>query len=128
MKRTMPQTNDPETTLIMGFEGSANKLGIGIVRGNGEILANERKTYITPPGTGFLPNETAQHHRQHIIALARTVLEKAQVSPNELSALAYTMGPGMGGPLVSVGVVVRLLAQLWKLPIMNVNHCIGRML
>ena len=34
-------------------------------------------------------------------------------------------GPGMGAPLVSVAVVVRTLAQLWKKPIVAVNHCIG---
>lgn len=37
--------------IAIGFEGSANKLGIGIVK-NGEILANCRRTYITPPGEG----------------------------------------------------------------------------
>lgn len=35
----------------IGFEGSANKIGIGIVR-DGEIIANVRRTYITPPGEG----------------------------------------------------------------------------
>ena len=35
----------------IGFEGSANKLGIGIVR-DGEVLSNPRRTFITPPGEG----------------------------------------------------------------------------
>lgn len=39
--------------IAIGFEGSANKLGIGIVRDDGEILANPRVTYITPPGEGL---------------------------------------------------------------------------
>ena len=39
--------------IAIGFEGSANKLGIGIVR-NDEILSNVRHTYITPPGEGKL--------------------------------------------------------------------------
>lgn len=39
--------------IAIGFEGSANKLGIGIVK-DGEILANVRCTYITPPGEGML--------------------------------------------------------------------------
>lgn len=46
----------------MGIEGSANKVGIGtviydlgIVDVEGNILSNPRKTFITPPGTGFLP-------------------------------------------------------------------------
>jgi tRNA A37 threonylcarbamoyltransferase TsaD len=38
---------------IIGFEGSANKLGIGIVR-DGVVLSNPRCTYITPPGQGMV--------------------------------------------------------------------------
>lgn len=37
--------------VVIGFEGSANKIGIGIVR-DGEVLSNPRRTYITPPGQG----------------------------------------------------------------------------
>lgn len=37
--------------IAIGFEGSANKIGVGIVR-DGEVLANVRDTYITPPGSG----------------------------------------------------------------------------
>lgn len=53
----------------LGIEGSANKIGIGIIDENGEILSNVRKTYITPIGTGFVPKETADHHRQKILPL-----------------------------------------------------------
>ena len=49
--------------LVLGIEGSANKIGIGIVDQDGKIMSNPRKTYITPPGTGFVPKETADHHR-----------------------------------------------------------------
>ena len=40
--------------IAIGFEGSANKIGVGIIK-DGEVLANVRQTYVTPPGTGFLP-------------------------------------------------------------------------
>lgn len=38
-------------TIAIGFEGSANKIGIGIIE-DGKVLSNVRKTYITPPGQG----------------------------------------------------------------------------
>lgn len=38
--------------IALGFEGSANKLGVGIVK-DGKVLSNCRKTYITPPGEGI---------------------------------------------------------------------------
>ena len=109
----------------MGFEGSANKIGIGIVTSEGKILANPRKTFITPPGTGFLPRETAVHHQQVIVPLVEECLKKANMKPEDIDVLAYTKGPGMGAPLVSTAVVVRTLAQLWNKPIVPVNHCVG---
>ena len=39
-------------TIAIGFEGSANKLGIGIIK-DGVVLSNTRTTYITPPGEGI---------------------------------------------------------------------------
>ncbi|XP_073974484.1 probable tRNA N6-adenosine threonylcarbamoyltransferase Tcs3 isoform X1 [Rhodnius prolixus] len=108
----------------LGFEGSANKLGIGVVR-DGEVLSNCRRTYITPPGEGFLPKETAQHHRDNILILLKEAFQKAGVTPFDIDVVCYTKGPGMGAPLVSVAVVARTLAQLWNKPIVGVNHCIG---
>ena len=37
--------------ISIGFEGSANKIGIGIIK-DGVVLANPRRTYVTPPGSG----------------------------------------------------------------------------
>jgi N6-L-threonylcarbamoyladenine synthase len=114
-----------EGWVIIGFEGSANKLGIGVVTEDGTILSNPRHTYITPPGTGFLPRHTARHHQQYILQILKQAMNEAKVTPKDVMALAYTKGPGMGGPLRSVAVVVRILAQLWKKPIIAVNHCVA---
>ncbi|KAJ8919658.1 hypothetical protein NQ315_006185 [Exocentrus adspersus] len=108
----------------IGFEGSANKLGIGVIR-DGKVLANCRTTYITPPGEGFLPKETAQHHRQKVLSVLKQCLEEAGVSPSEIDVVCYTKGPGMGAPLSTVAVVAKTVAQLWNKPILGVNHCIG---
>ena len=110
--------------ISLGLEGSANKLGVGIMRG-GEVLANLRHTYITPPGTGFLPGDTARHHRQHINGLLGEALKVARVTMADVACICYTMGPGMGSPLNSVAAVARTLALLWGKPLVPVNHCIG---
>ncbi|VDD81548.1 unnamed protein product [Mesocestoides corti] len=110
--------------LILGMEGSANKLGIGVIR-DGDVLSNPRVTYVTPPGHGFRPTETAIHHRAHIVKLVRKALDEAGVKPEDLDAIAYTKGPGMGGPLRVVSIVARVLAQLWNKPLIGVNHCVA---
>ncbi|KAK9881496.1 hypothetical protein WA026_016379 [Henosepilachna vigintioctopunctata] len=110
--------------IAIGFEGSANKLGVGIIKDN-EILSNCRKTYISPPGEGFMPKETAIHHRQNILAVLKQALDEANIKPNEIDVVCYTKGPGMGAPLACVSVVARTVAQIWNKPLLGVNHCIG---
>ena len=42
-----------------------------------------------------------------------------------LSAICFTKGPGMGGPLQSCAVAARTLSLLWNIPLLAVNHCVG---
>lgn len=115
--------------IAIGFEGSANKLGVGIIRHEGDqvdILANVRDTYITPPGQGFLPRDTAQHHRDCILDVTQKALKQANISTQDIDVICYTKGPGMGAPLLSVALVARTLSLLWNKPLVGVNHCVGR--
>ncbi|EKX49692.1 hypothetical protein GUITHDRAFT_157393 [Guillardia theta CCMP2712] len=111
--------------LALGLEGSANKLGVGVVREDGTILSNVRHTFVTPPGTGFLPKETAEHHRKYVVQLVQQAIREASIKPDELDCICYTKGPGMGGPLRVCAVVARMLAQMWKKPLVGVNHCVA---
>ncbi|KAD3641318.1 hypothetical protein E3N88_30542 [Mikania micrantha] len=119
------ETVQMKRMIALGFEGSANKIGVGVVTLDGTILSNPRHTYITPPGQGFLPRETAHHHLQHVLPLIKEALETAQITLKDVNCLCYTKGPGMGAPLQVSAVVVRVLSQLWKIPIVGVNHCVA---
>ncbi|KAI1284604.1 peptidase M22, glycoprotease [Xylaria sp. FL0933] len=120
----------PAQPVALGCEGSANKLGIGIiahdpVTSKSSILANIRHTFNSPPGTGFLPKDTAKHHRAFFVQIARSALRAAGVSPAQLACICYTKGPGMGAPLQSVAIAARTLSLLWDKPLVGVNHCVG---
>ena len=110
----LPQQQGPNSfrpnrngdTIVLGIEGSANKIGVGILKYSPmertyHILANPRKTFVAPTGEGFLPRETALHHQNHIVALVRVALMEAfpqeqQKQQHELlSAICFTKGPGM---------------------------------
>ncbi|KAM0285134.1 hypothetical protein ACHAQH_001562 [Verticillium albo-atrum] len=125
MSRKFPQGGH----LALGCEGSANKLGLGVIHhspsGEATILSNVRHTFVSPPGTGFLPKDTAAHHRAHFVPLALRALADAGVRPADLACVCFTQGPGMGAPLSSVAVAARTLALLWDLPLVGVNHCVG---
>ncbi|SPJ87298.1 Probable tRNA threonylcarbamoyladenosine biosynthesis protein KAE1 [Fusarium torulosum] len=114
--------------IALGCEGSANKLGIGVILHTPtetKILSNLRDTFVSPPGTGFLPKDTAAHHRAHFVRLAREALAEARITPADVDCICYTKGPGMGAPLNSVAVAARALSLLWDRPLVGVNHCVG---
>ena len=111
--------------ISLGIEGSANKIGVGIVTEDGTILANPRKTYVTPPGTGFLPKETAEHHRKEVFGLIHEALKMANLTLKDIDVLCYTKGPGMAQPLSVGAIIIRTLSQIYDKPIVGVNHCIG---
>eukprot|EP00040_Diaphanoeca_grandis_P024436 m.134287 g.134287 ORF g.134287 m.134287 type:complete len:336 (-) comp29731_c1_seq1:87-1094(-) len=111
-------------TIAIGFEGSANKVGVGIID-DGKVLSNVRETFVTPPGTGFLPRDTANHHRGVILDILRRAMEEAKITPEQVDCVCFTKGPGMGAPLNVLAVVARTISQLWNKPLVAVNHCIG---
>jgi N6-L-threonylcarbamoyladenine synthase len=126
MDLPIPYSGTP--IIALGIEGSANKIGVGVARYDGAsftLLANPRKTYVTRPGQGFLPRETAWHHQRHVAALVRAALVEAGVGPSDVGVVCYTRGPGMGAPLQSCAVCARALSLLWRVPLVGVNHCIG---
>ncbi|KAH8174119.1 glycoprotease family protein [Sarocladium implicatum] len=138
--------------IALGCEGSANKLGIGLIRHtptSTTILSNLRDTFVSPPGTGFLPKDTAAHHRAAFVSLALKALAAASEHPDlvaesedgqadgkkrrttlsikDIDCICFTQGPGMGGPLSSVAVAARAIALLWDKPLVGVNHCVGHL-
>ncbi|KAL9652660.1 hypothetical protein ABK040_003963 [Willaertia magna] len=126
MLQTTSKVSEIKKPLIaIGLEGSANKIAVGIVSITGDILSNVRKTYITPPGTGFLPRETAIHHKENIHQLIDKALSDAKLTKDDIDCICYTKGPGMGACLHVVAIVARTISLLWKKPLVPVNHCIG---
>ena len=111
--------------IALGIEGSANKISVGIVTSEGEILANPRKTFITPPGVGFRPKEAGEHHRSKVLELLKSALEASKIKLEDVDLFCYTKGPGMAQPLSVGALVIRTLSQLYKKPLIGVNHCVG---
>lgn len=80
--------NHENKTVVLGIEGSANKVGVGVLCYDPETdtyqtLSNPRKTYVSPVGCGFLPKETSWHHQAHVVALVRAALDEAYPDDTE---------------------------------------------
>lgn len=80
----------------LGLEGSANKLGCGVVEhaqdGSVRILSNIRHTYITPPGEGFQPGDTARHHKDWIMRVVGEAVRQSGKTIEEMDCICYTKG------------------------------------
>lgn len=120
--------------IAIGLEGSANKLAVGIIKhfpgqlsfeNRAVVLANIRDTYNAPPGEGFLPRDTARHHRNWVVRLVKQALMEAKVGSKDLDCICFTQGPGMGAPLNTVSVAARCISVMWNIPLVGVNHCVG---
>ncbi|KAF9270339.1 O-sialoglycoprotein endopeptidase [Marasmius fiardii PR-910] len=129
LRKSSPLKNPDRPYLALGLEGSANKLGAGIIKhtedGSSSVLSNIRHTYITPPGEGFQPKDTAIHHREWAMKVIEDCLAQAGVSMHDIDCICFTKGPGMGAPLQSVALVARTISLLFNKPLVGVNHCVG---
>jgi len=91
-----PNIDSEQPVFALGLEGSANKLGAGVIKhapdGSSTVLSNVRHTYITPPGEGFQPRDTALHHREWAFKVIKESLSSANVSMSDLDCICYTKG------------------------------------
>jgi universal protein Kae1 len=109
---------------ILGIESTAHTASVGIVSDSAEILAIASDMY-QPPSGGIHPREAANHHVDHLPGLVERALDRAGVGPNDLEAIAFAQGPGLGPCLRAGATVARTLSLVWDLPLVPVNHCVA---
>jgi glycoprotease/Kae1 family metallohydrolase len=105
---------------VLAIESSAHTLGVGIVE-DGKVLANEKDMYkITDKG--MIPVKVAEFHGKNVLNVIRKALKSASLKMDEIDAIGYTRGPGIG-PCLRVGeLAAATLAKKYHLPIYPVNH------
>ncbi len=108
----------------LGIESSADDFGVGIATFGGEILANKSDSYIPTEG-GIHPREAARHHAEVADQVLTNALTTAGIKPKELSAIAFSQGPGLGPSLRTGATVARALASYLNIPLVGVNHSVA---
>jgi len=110
--------------IVLGLEGTAHTLGVGIIDGDFQVLADIRDTY-KPESGGIHPRDASQHMSQMMgDALARGLAE-AGLDMADIDAVTFSQGPGLGPCLRTVGTAARALALYHKKPLIGVNHCVA---
>jgi N6-L-threonylcarbamoyladenine synthase/protein kinase Bud32 len=109
---------------VLGIESTAHTLGLGIVDREGQILADAKAVY-SPKAGGIHPREAAEHHQAQVLNVIHDVFAQANLSFNQLEAIAFSQGPGLPPALRVGAVMARTLATSLKIPLLGVNHCVA---
>ncbi|MFT6964277.1 MAG: N6-L-threonylcarbamoyladenine synthase [Flammeovirgaceae bacterium] len=107
---------------ILAIESSCDETSASIIK-DGKVLNNIVATQaIHEEFGGVVPELASREHQKNIIPIVETALKEAGVSKLELSAIAFTRGPGLLGALL-VGVsFAKGLAMSLGIPMIEVNH------
>ncbi len=110
---------------VLGIESTAHTFGVGIATDDGRILANVNDTYVPPPGTGMHPREVAEHHVNVAGRVLRKAIEISNISIDDIDAIAFSQGPGLGPALRVGATIARALAVRYSKPLVPVHHGIA---
>ncbi len=105
--------------IVLGIESTAHTFGVGVFK-DGEIVLNLKDMYKPPKGWGIDPKKAKEHHEK----VADELISKA-LKIGKPDLVAWSAGPGLP-PCLLVGKEKAIeLAKKFKVPIVNVNHCIA---
>lgn len=114
--------------IILGIESSCDDTSAAVIR-NGILLSNVTASQAVHESYGgVVPELASRAHQQNIVPVADQALKRAGVEREQVSAIAFTRGPGlMGSLLVGVSFAKGLAASL-GIPMIDVNHLHGHIL
>lgn len=112
----------PMQSVILAIESSCDETSASVVR-NGKVLNNIIASQaIHRKYGGVVPELASRVHQQNIVMVVQEALTKSSIKPEELSAIAFTRGPGLMGALL-VGVsFAKGMALGLNIPLIDVNH------
>ncbi|WP_298533784.1 tRNA (adenosine(37)-N6)-threonylcarbamoyltransferase complex transferase subunit TsaD [uncultured Algibacter sp.] len=107
---------------ILGIESSCDDTAASVIH-NGRILSNVVASQkIHEEYGGVVPELASRAHQQNIVPVVSQALKQAGVDKSELSAVAFTRGPGLMGSLLVGTSFAKSLAFGLNIPLIDVNH------
>lgn len=116
------------STIILGIESSCDDTSAAVIK-DGYLLSNVVSSQAVHEAYGgVVPELASRAHQQNIVPVVHEALKRAGVTKEELSAVAFTRGPGLMGSLL-VGVsFAKGFARSLNIPMIDVNHLTGLVL
>lgn len=107
---------------ILGIESSCDDTAASVIC-NGKILSNVVASQkIHNDYGGIVPELASRAHQQNIVPVVHQALEKANISKEQLNAIAFTRGPGLMGSLLVGTSFAKSLAYGLNISLIDVNH------
>ena len=114
--------NQQKPLIILGIESSCDETSASVCV-NGEILSNITATQaIHEQYGGVIPEVASRIHQQNIIPVVDAALAKAKIRKNDITAVAFTQGPGLMGALLVGTSFAKAFALALGVPLIGINH------
>ncbi|MEK5176339.1 MULTISPECIES: tRNA (adenosine(37)-N6)-threonylcarbamoyltransferase complex transferase subunit TsaD [Heyndrickxia] len=113
--------------IILGIETSCDETAAAVVKNGREIVSNVIASQIESHKRfgGVVPELASRHHVEQITLVIEEALKKAELSFEDIDAIAVTEGPGLVGALL-VGVnAAKAIAFSRNIPLVGVHHIAG---
>ena len=113
---------------ILGIESSCDDTSAAVLR-NGILLSNVTASQAVHEAYGgVVPELASRAHQQNIVPVVDQAIKRAGITKEQLSAVAFTRGPGLMGSLL-VGVsFAKGFARSLQIPLIDVNHLQGHVM
>lgn len=113
---------------ILGIESSCDDTSAAVLR-NGVLLSNVTASQsVHEAYGGVVPELASRAHQQNIVPVVDQAIKRASITKEQLSAVAFTRGPGLMGSLL-VGVsFAKGFARALGIPLVDVNHLQGHVM
>ena len=115
-------------SIILAIESSCDDTSAAVIKGQ-KILSNEiANQEIHSLYGGVVPELASRAHQQNIIPVVDLAIKKAKIKKENISAIAFTQGPGLLGSLLVGSSFAKSFAMGMDIPIITVNHMQGHIL
>ena len=112
--------------VFVGLESTAHTFGVGVLDLDGNILANERESFVTDEG-GMVPMEVRRHHERVGESVWKRALEKVGVDESDVVGIGFSNAPGLAPCLLAGMEFVKDKARRLEVPVIEVNHCVAHL-
>ncbi|WP_027421528.1 tRNA (adenosine(37)-N6)-threonylcarbamoyltransferase complex transferase subunit TsaD [Crocinitomix catalasitica] len=114
--------------IILGIESSCDDTSAAVIK-NGKILSNiVANQAVHEEFGGVVPELASRAHQQNIIPVVQKAIKAANIKKSDLSAIAFTRGPGLLGSLVVGTSFAKSFAYALDKPLIEINHMQGHIL